>query len=161
MGRKKVTIYKKIRVQVLLRAGLTYANIRNRLGVSNGCISNAAEKEKLGLPLQNRRGQGRKKLTTDQEGRYLLLLMKRNRRKTSRQLVSEWMLSHGKVISPQTVRRRLVNAGYKSYTTKRKPYRKASHRHIRFQFSRAHYEWTFNDWKHAIFSDESHFEVFN
>ena len=49
------------------------------------------------------------------------------------------MLSHGKVISPQTVRRRLVNAGYKSYTTKRKPYRKASHRHIRFPFARAHY----------------------
>ena len=69
---------------------------------SNGCISNVTEKEKLGLPLQNHRGQGRKKLTTDQEGRYLLLLMKQNRRKTSRQLVSEWMLSHGKVIGTTT-----------------------------------------------------------
>ena len=67
IDRKKVTIYQKIQVQTLLRAGLTYANIRNRRGVSNGCISNVAEKEKLGLPLQNRRGQGRKKLTTDQE----------------------------------------------------------------------------------------------
>ena len=67
MGRKKVTIYQKIQAQTLLRAGLTYANIRNRLGISNGCISNVAKKEKLRLPLQNRRGQGRKKLTTDQE----------------------------------------------------------------------------------------------
>ena len=49
MGRKKVTIYQKIQVQTLLCAGLTYANIRNRLGVSNECISNVAEKEKLGL----------------------------------------------------------------------------------------------------------------
>ena len=48
-----------------------------------------------------------------------------------------------------------------SYTTKHKPYRKTSHRHIRFQFARAHCGWTFNNWKHAILSNESHFEVFN
>jgi transposase len=83
-----------MQVLALLRAGFTYANIRNKLGVSNGCISNVAEKAKLKLPLQNRRGQGRKKLTTDEEDRCLLFLMKKDRRKTSRQLVSEWMLSN-------------------------------------------------------------------
>lgn len=161
MGRNKVTIYQKIKVLTPLQVGYTHKNIRNILGVSKGCISNIAKKQKLNLPLENRPGQGRKKLTTSKEDRHLIKLMKKDRRQTSRQLASEWSLSNRKVISARTVRRRLFNAGYKSYTTKRKPYRKPHHRYVRLKFARDHKKWTFNEWKNVIFSDESHFEVFN
>ena len=161
MGRKKITIYQKIKVLTLLQAGCTYEKIRNQLGVSNGCISNVAKKEKLKLPLKSRPGQGRKKSTTSDEDRYLLNLTKKNRSKSSRQLTSEWNLSNGKSISPQTVRRRLFKAGYKSYTTKRKPFRKPSHCSSRLRFAQKCSDWNFSDWKNVIFSDESHFEVFN
>ena len=60
MGRRKVTTYQKFKVLTLLQAGLTYQEIRNTLGVSNGCISNIAKKQKLNLPVKNRPGQGRK-----------------------------------------------------------------------------------------------------
>ncbi|CAF2781502.1 unnamed protein product [Rotaria sp. Silwood2] len=161
MGRKKITIYQKLQVLTLLQAGFTDENIRNQLGVSNGCISNIAKKEKLKLSLQNRPGQGRKKSTTSKEDRYLLNLMKKDRGKSSRQLASDWNLSNGKSISPRTVRRRLLKAGYRSYTTKRKPYRKPSHCSSRLRFSEKYSDWNFSDWKTVIFSDESHFEVFN
>jgi transposase len=161
MGRKKVTVYQKIQALTLLQAGFTYENIRNQLGVSSGCISNIAKKEKSKLSLENRPGQGRKKMTTATEDRYLLNLMKKDRWKTSRQLASEWNLSNGKSISPQTVRRRLFNAGYRSYTTKRKPYRKRSHCSSRLRFAEKCSDWNFSDWKNVIFSDECHFEVFN
>jgi len=114
MGRRKVTKYQKLKVLTLLQAGLTYQAIRNKLGVSNGCISNIAKKGKLNLALENRPVQGRKKSTTTQEDRHLIMLMKKNRRKTSRQLASRWNLSNGKTINPRTVRRRLFDAGYKS-----------------------------------------------
>ena len=87
--------------------------------------------------------------------------MKKNRRKTSRQLAAEWNASYGKSISPRTIRRRLLNAGYKSYTTKWKPYRKPHHCSSRLSFAKKYSGWTFNQWKNIIFSDESHFEVFN
>ncbi|CAF1974978.1 unnamed protein product [Rotaria magnacalcarata] len=132
-----------------------------QLGVSNGCISNIGKKDKLKLPFENRPGQGRKKLATFKEDRYLLNLMKKDRRKSSRQLASEWNSSHGKSISARMVRRRLFNAGYKSYTTKRKPYRKPSHCSARLKFTKQCSNWNFSDWKTVIFSDESHFEVFN
>ncbi|CAF3997138.1 unnamed protein product [Rotaria magnacalcarata] len=61
----------------------------------------------------------------------------------------------------RTVRRRLFNAGYKSYTTKRKPYRKPSHCSARLKLAKQCSDWNFSDWKTVIFSDESHFEVFN
>ncbi|CAF4659613.1 unnamed protein product, partial [Rotaria sp. Silwood2] len=83
-------MYQKLQVLTLLQAGFTYENIRNQVGVSNGYIS-------------------RKKLTTSNEDRYLLKLMKKDRGKSSRKLAFEWNLSNGKSISPQTVRRRLLN----------------------------------------------------
>ena len=68
---------------------------------------------------------------------------------------------NGKAVSPRIVRRRLLNAGYKSYTKKKKPYRKPIHCSLRFKFAKKYSEWNFNDWKNVIFSNESHFEVFN
>ena len=40
-------------------------------------------------------------------------------------------------------------------------YRKLHHYYTRFIFARHHYKWIFNEWKNIIFTDESHFEVFN
>ena len=155
-----MTIYQKIRISALLKAGLSYSNIRKQLGVSNGCISNVNRKLKKKLPLENCRGQGRKKATTSEEDRELIVLMKRNRRKTSKQLATEWNSSIGKSISPRTVRRRLLDAGYKSYTVKPKPARKPQHHTSHFKFARKHLRWDFGEWKNVVFSDESHFEVF-
>ncbi|CAF1586888.1 unnamed protein product [Rotaria magnacalcarata] len=87
--------------------------------------------------------------------------MKKDRRKSSRQLASDWNSSHEKSISARTVRRRLFNAGYKSYTTKREPYRKPSHCSARLKFAKQCSDWNFSNWKTVLFSDESHFEVFN
>ncbi|CAF2180001.1 unnamed protein product [Rotaria magnacalcarata] len=64
------------------------------------------KKDKLKLPLENRPGQGRKKLTTFKEDRYLLNLMKKDRRKSSRQLASDWNSSH----ENQLVHERCVDA---------------------------------------------------
>ena len=161
MDRKKITVYQKWQVVTLLQAGFPYENIRNQLGVSNGCISNVTKKEKLKLPLKNRSGQDRKKLTTANENRYLLNSMKKDRKKSSRQLVPEWNLSNGKSTSSSTVRRRLLNAGYRSYTMKRKPYRKRNHCSIRLRFAQQCSDWNFGDWKNVIFPDEAYFEVFN
>ncbi len=87
--------------------------------------------------------------------------MKKDRGKPSRQLASELNSSNRKSIRPRTVRQQFFNADYKSYTTKRKPYRKLNHCSSRLRFARKYSEWNFNEWKNIIFSDESHFEVFN
>jgi len=62
MGRKKVSIYQKLKVLTLLQAGVTYENIRNQLGISTGCNSNISKKEILKLSLENRPWQGRKEI---------------------------------------------------------------------------------------------------
>jgi hypothetical protein len=100
MGRRKVAICQKLKVLTLLQVLVTHDNIRNQVGVSNGCI----------------------KILKKKKDRYLLNLMKKDREKTSRRLAFEWNSSNGKSIIPETVSRWLFNDGYKSYTSKQKPY---------------------------------------
>ena len=52
MGRKKITVSKKWQVVTLLQAGFKYENIRNQLGVSNGCISNVTKKRKIKFTIE-------------------------------------------------------------------------------------------------------------
>ena len=53
------------------------------------------------------------------------------------------------------MRRRLFNAGYKSYIAKRKPRNCSS----RLRFAEKCSDWNFNDLKKVIFSDESYLKL--
>ena len=106
-------------------------------------------------------GQGRKRLSTEREDRRLLQISKANRTKCSRQLSSEFTLSNGIQLSARTIRRRLLDAGYRSYTVKWKPIRNASQRKVRLQLANDYITWLSYDWKRIIWSDEAHFKLFN
>ncbi|GFV40815.1 transposable element Tc1 transposase [Trichonephila clavipes] len=58
-----------------------------------------------------RPGQGRKRMTTASEDRYLALTARRNRKATARQLSSELAAATGAVASRQTIYRRLNEKG--------------------------------------------------
>ena len=49
MDRKKITIYQKLKIFILLQAGFTYEKIRDQLDVSNGCITNVEKTGKFVL----------------------------------------------------------------------------------------------------------------
>ncbi|CAF5160320.1 unnamed protein product, partial [Rotaria magnacalcarata] len=121
MGRAKVPLNKKIEIKALLEFVITQRRIATDLGVSKKCVYNVSKKLKKNLPLSNAPGQGRKKASTPIYDRNLLRLCKKYRTKSSRILSSELMLSNGKHFSARTVRRRLLDMGYKSYQAKKKP----------------------------------------
>ena len=70
---------------------------------------------------------GRKKALTTIDNRNLLRLCKQNRTKTSQKLSSELVLLNEKQLSVRIIRRRVLNMGWKSYTTKSKSFRKPEH----------------------------------
>ena len=129
--------------------------------MSQNCVKNAFAKMKRNVPLKNAHGQGRKRATTSSDDRCLLQLCKQDRIKTSHQLSSEWLLSSGKIVSDSTVRHRLLESGYKSHTAKPKPIRTAVQKQKRLSFEKGHINWLSDDWNKVIWSDESHFELFN
>jgi hypothetical protein len=58
-------------------------------------------------------------------------------------------------VSPHTVRRTLKKAGLRSATKKKVPMLKAAHRARRLKFARDHQNWTVEDWKRVLWSDET------
>jgi len=58
-------------------------------------------------------------------------------------------------ISAQTVRRHLRKAGMKAVVKKKKPLLSKRHRKARLDFALAHKDWTMEDWKHVVWSDET------
>jgi transposase len=160
MGCAKVPLEKKIEIKTLLEVGFSQRRIAKTLGISKTCVSGVAQKVKQNLPLTNLPGQGRKMASTATDDRNLLRLCKKDRTKSSEELSAELVLSNGKKLSAPTVRHRLLNIGYKSYTAKRKPSRKPAQRKERLSFVKEHHYW-FKEWNNIIWSDEAHFEVFN
>lgn len=57
--------------------------------------------------------------------------------------------------SVSTVRRALKDAGLKAAVRQKKPRLLPRHMKARYQFAQAHKDWTMDDWKRVIFSDET------
>ncbi len=58
-------------------------------------------------------------------------------------------------LSPETTRRCLKKAGMKAVVKKKKPLLTAQHKHNRLDFALAHRDWTLEDWKKVVWSDET------
>jgi transposase len=58
-------------------------------------------------------------------------------------------------ISPETTRRYLKRAGMKAVVKKKKPLLSAKHKRNRMDFALAHKDWTVEDWKKVVWSDET------
>ena len=71
----------------------------------------------INLPLANLPGQGHQIATTTTGNRNFLYLCKKHRTKSIKELSAKLVLSNGKKLGVPTVRRRLLNTGYKIYTT--------------------------------------------
>ena len=58
-------------------------------------------------------------------------------------------------VSPDTVRRALHSHGLKAAPKVKKPFLKAKHRRDRLNFALKYGEWTVDDWKRVLWSDET------
>ena len=58
-------------------------------------------------------------------------------------------------LSSKTVRRCLKKAGMKAVVKKKRPLLSKKHRRNRLDFALAHKDWTLEDWKRVIWSDET------
>jgi hypothetical protein len=58
-------------------------------------------------------------------------------------------------ISAQTLRRQLKSKGMRAVVKRKRPLLKSRHRRARMEFAERHLEWTIEDWKRVIWSDET------
>ena len=62
-------------------------------------------------------------------------------------------------IHPDTIRKILAACGLKAYIRRKKPLLTKAHKQKRLAWAKAHADWTVDDWKSVIFSNESKFNL--
>jgi hypothetical protein len=67
----------------------------------------------------------------------------------------------GITISQRTAQRILRRHDLPARSPAKKPVLKKSHKQQRLRFAKQHQNWTVNDWRKVVFSDESRFNIFN
>jgi transposase len=98
--------------------------------------------------------RGRKRKGTDRDDRQIVLAVKRNRFISASVLQKE--LSGVGNISLSTIRARIRECGdFNSYWAARKPFISGKNKKKRMQWAREHLNWTHEDWRKVLWSDES------
>ncbi|CAI9729313.1 transposable element Tcb1 transposase [Octopus vulgaris] len=141
------------------RGKLSEAAIARRLGVARRTIQCLFKKYEETGSAADKKGRGRKRLTTQREDRMLIRKSLYNRRATSRQLAEEMQKMTGKQLSTTTVKIRLLEAGLKSCRAARKPLLTAQNWKRRLLWAHAHKTWTVQQWRTVMFTDESRFSL--
>ena len=142
-----------------LKKGHTQCYAAQQLGVSPSVINHARNQYQQDGLYSRRPGQGRSRITTPQQDRYLWILARRNRRSTARSLAAGFHRGTGVRLSNQTVRNRVHEDGMHARRPATGPILTEGHRRARLDFARNHQDWQVGDWAPVLFTNESRFTV--
>ena len=104
---------------------------------------------------------GRGKATTIREGYRLKRMALQNRRAPSRLLLYQLADETGKQVSSRTVRHCLSETGVNARRPRKKPLLTENHQCLRLGWATTHTQWTLDDWKSVLFTDESKVSIGN
>ena len=110
--------------------------------------------------VQNIIGRGRKRNTTVYLDRAIQRKIKADRRKSASSVKAVIKTEFGMIISEQTVRRRLHEAGFKGRVARKKSYVDKTNRMKRIQYAKKYREQPPCFWDQVLWTDESKFNLF-
>lgn len=150
---KKISIEIENSVVCLTEKGCSSRAIAKKLGISQSAVITAQKRRNVTSRTQQK---GRKKLLSDSDARLMISQMRKNRLLTPK----EASLAINKNVSEWTARRALRNIGYAAAVKKNKPALSEKNVKARLKFAREHKDWTTDDWKRVVWSDETKFNRF-
>lgn len=145
----------KIGMVIALREeGLCFRVIGERVGMTKSKVHRLYMKYLLeGKTTTRRIGSGRPRLTTRREDAMIVREVKKDRFITSNEVKENLPQLR---VGTRTIQRRITESNiFKSYFATKKPFISATNRNKRFEWAKAHLNWTIDQWKTVIFSDES------
>lgn len=144
----------------MLMAGKAQKEVAEELGVNIRTLKRWWALHKAGKSLGNKPGRGRKS-TVSKIAKIVIAKSVGKRRQSARKLAKR-LTRHGYPISRSTVNRYLKeNLGLIPYKPQIQPKLTKQQMKNRLKFCLERKNWTFDDWKKVMFSDESPFELFH
>jgi transposase len=132
----------------MLEAGKSGCQIARELNVSPSFVS----KQRRFMTIKVKKAVGgRPSKLSPHDHRYLSRLICSRKADNASQLLK----ITGFAVSKQTVRNALKKEGMKAIVKAKKPLLKIRHKRARLEFARKYRDWTIEDWKQVIWSDET------
>lgn len=149
---KKLTSATIKNIENFIEPGLSSRKASQPLGVSHTTVNNIRNQMKE-RPAASK--SGRPQLLTDSEKRYIARLIDRDKAKHAVDVAKVFNKDRDVPVSTQTIRRALRDAGLKAKTKKKKPAISKVNKNKRLKWALEHEQWTEDDWKRVIWSDET------
>lgn len=149
---KHISHQRRADIVSLLQHGFSTREIAMKLGISHTSVSNVRRDV---LPLAKKPSAGRPRSLTDHQERSILRSISAGNIDTAQEAQRNLKRCQGIEISAQTIRNMLKRRGLKSATKVKKPLLKRQHIKRRLEFARKYSDWTVEDWRRVVFSDEA------
>ena len=121
--------------------------------ISLGCIHYTIKKYKKFGIFENAPKSGRPKITTERVHRSVVRSIIKNPFSSSVEIKASLPTKHQ--VSASTIRRLVINEGYRAYKAKRKPFLTKKHVKQRMEFFNLYSNCGDDFWKKVVFSDET------
>ncbi len=145
-------------IYALHEENLSNRAIAARVGCDRRTFDRLLARHSMEEPLTPRIKSGVPRKTTQRDDSTMSRMVLRDRRITAGAIQAE-MQHRGVNVSAHTVRRRLLIAGFLTRRPIRKPFLSKKMKKSRLEWARSHQNWTVDDWKKVLWSDESRFNL--
>ena len=161
MDRKKIVkCEKRAVINAYSEDGLSVREIALKLNFPKSTVWDAVKRFRENGSNTDRTRSGRPRITTIAEDNSLVLMSKRDRRKTAPEIRAQFNSCHQNEISVDVVKKRLRSVGLNGRVAKRKPFLRKINKIKRMKWAQQHKNWTVDDFKKVLWTDESKFELF-
>jgi transposase len=142
-----------------IKLGWGDRQIGRAMGRDHRTIGRIRKQYKAEGKVEEKERSGRPRITTAAEDRALKYRSLKNRRLAAPALRLTMTTKQGKRPGIQTVKNRLREMGLNGRVAAKKPLINWKHQLQRIAFAKKYKDWTVDDWKKVIFSDESPFTL--
>lgn len=157
--RREISLEMRAQIVILKETGKSYADIARILNIPRSSVQVTWERYRDTGRNNSKTGRGRKRKTSKNDDRHLLLISKAKRFKTAADIRAEINPTLAKPISLTTVKRRLREKGMIGRIAAKKPLLRPINKKKRLEFAKQHANWTIEQWKSVLWSDESKFQI--
>ncbi len=153
----KIGDQQKRTMKFYLEKGLTQREISSKMNIAKSTVGWYSKK----INFKPKSQKGRHKILTEREENFVITQISTGKSADATQLTKELKQRFDINCSRNTVARVLKKNGLKSAEKKKKPLLSQKNIKARLEFAKSHQDWTSDDWKRVIFSDETKINRFN
>lgn len=157
---KNLSLEEKAEIRAFLEMGKMQVDIAKKYQKSQSTIARLVKKIRETGCLNRKAGSGRKRSLNQYDLNYLEKIIKINPHLGSKKIAENMLKDRKKEVTESTIRRYLIGMGLKGRISCRKPLLSKKHIKARLEWAKKRYNWTKEDWKKVIWSDETKINLF-